>query len=457
MPHFLCPVKEAARFCPQKCAIARQNERVSYGELNQNIEKAQKKVRGKKILLCHPPTIHSISVLFAAFRENSPVFIGSFRLPFSELIKKGRELGCSLFIATEKEKEMDAAVCTLDDVFALPDVSGQNEPYLEEDSPSVLLMTSGSTAIPKIAQLTLGNLYYNAPAVISCVNLQENDNWLLSLPLFHVGGLSIIFRSFLAKATLSLPCSTLTFAENLQSLQPTHLSLVPTQLLRLLNEKNTAFFKNLKCLLLGGAPISQSLYEEGKARHLPLFLTYGLTEMASAVVITDVPKIRDGRTFLGHPLPFRELKVEDGEIFVKGKTLFYGYHPEKMSGWFATRDFGVFDEQLGLAILGRKDRLFISGGENIQPEEIERALLQLPEIVEAIVVPKKHPEFDAVPFAFVRFSKKIVAKKNIFERLKEILPKFKIPVCLYDLDTLSQDSLKPNLPLLAQIANEQKL
>src|SRR5438270_215571 len=113
--------------------------------------------------------------------------------------------------------------------------------------------------------------------------------------------------------------------------------------------------------------------------------------MASQVATSAQPIPYQNQIYLDAPLPFREMKIEaNGEIFVKGKTLFKGYWNKDQTlslplenSWFPTKDVGVFDSKRGLAILGRKDHLFISGGENIYPEEIEEALENLPEIKKA--------------------------------------------------------------------------
>lgn len=283
---------------------------------------------------------------------------------------------------------------------------------------TLLLYTSGSTGTPKIAILTMDNLLANAKTVVSAVDLKPGDQWKLSLPLYHVGGIGILIRCILARATLVLDDSP----------DITHLSYVPTQLYRA-----TPVYKKLRCLLLGGAPIASY------PPNLPIHTSYGLTEMASMVAL-------DGKV-----LPDRELKIaEDGEIWVRGPCLFQGYFGEPpQKGWFPTKDLGVIKNGK-LEILGRKDWMFISGGENIQPEEIEKHLLAFPEVLEAAVVPIDDPEWGKRPVAAVA-GKKTFSLSEMQSRLREHLPKYKIPIALYFLDELpKKNDLKLNRSLLAQ-------
>ena len=258
--------------------------------------------------------------------------------------------------------------------------------------PATYLFTSGSTGKPKIAIHTLGNHIYSALGINSYFKLSPGDRWHLSLPLYHVGGLAILFRTFLAGAAVVLKGSY------------SHASWVPTQLNRALDESQSDF----KAILIGGQPLPRQLAL--RASHLPIYPSYGLTEMSSTVLIKNVP------------LPYRRVRIENGELFVAGPTLFQGYLGEMRTGsWFATGD--LVDEHY--TILGRKDRLFISGGENIQPEEIERALLMLPNITEAYVVPVSDPEFGKRPVAFTN-GKYLLTEIHAY--LSDYLPRFKLPI-----------------------------
>ena len=280
--------------------------------------------------------------------------------------------------------------------------------------PGVLLFTSGSTGVPKIAYLSLDNLLANARGAIEVLDIRENDRYLLNLPLHHVGGIAVVLRSMLARAHCIFDPS---------DPEITHLSAVPTQLYRA-----CPYYKKLRCLLIGGAPITSW------PEHLPCFFSYGLTEMGSLAAIAS-----PGAPY--RPLPSTQIQLkDDGEILVRGESLFQGYWqggaPEE---WFATGDVGSIDRD-GFRISGRKDWQFISGGENIQPEEIEAHLLSLPGILEAAVIPMPDPEFGMRPAAFLKAS--AITPDEIREALAKRLPKFKLPVSFTFLEELPKNGLK---------------
>jgi len=287
---------------------------------------------------------------------------------------------------------------------------------------ATFLFTSGSMGRPKIACLTLGNLVSNARGSNELIPLEPSDRWALTLPLFHVGGLGILFRCYLAKSFVLL-------SANWES--ATHLSLVPTQLYRLMKEPTLV--PSLKTILLGGAPLPDL---KTPSNIVP---TYGMTEMS-------------GQIITGHQVhPHAEVKIDaDHEIWVRGPVLFQGYYEKGkgvvlplQEGWFATNDLGCWKDGK-FHVLGRKDNLFISGGENIQPEEIEEVIRRVCRLNEALVVPFADEEFGARPVVFLHDP---LLLKDLQNRLKEHLPKYKIPIKAFALP--EQTSLKPNRKALA--------
>ncbi len=312
----------------------------------------------------------------------------------------------------------------------------------DETAHATLLFTSGSTAAPKLACHSLGNHLDSARASLQLLPLGPGNRWLLSLPLFHVGGLAILFRCFLSGAAVLLP--------PIGDLSATHASLVPTQLFRFLREGRKPSFRTV---LLGGAPITPSLCKEAREEGWNILPTYGMTEMSSQI------------TLCGTPLPSCCIRLaEDKEIFVRGKTLFQGYweHRSGLSlpcdkeGWFATGDLGEWTEEGKLALLGRKDNLFISGGENIQPEEIEAALLALPGIAEALVLPVPDAEFGQRPAAFIQ-PFPLYPLEKIQELLKHTLPSYKIPTRLFPFPEQGEGIKRERKRLQSWLQDLQKL
>ena len=327
-----------------------------------------------------------------------------------------------------------------DDV-ALPKIEGSSLSFssiLQKGSPgsrtflnkaalATYLLTSGTTGVAKIACHTLGNHYYSALGSQPFLPIKKGDIYHLSLPLHHIAGVALLFRTFLGGGAVAL-------GHTVRRL--THLSLVPTQLKRLLEQKEIPC--HYKHILLGGAPISPLLYERARQRGLPVHPTYGMTEMSSQIATHFNLK-----TFsLGHSLPYREFKIgREGNILVRGKTLFKGYLtpsgsfelPLNEEGYFETNDLGTYCPTVGLQLLGRKDRLFISGGENIHPEEIEKHLLNLEGIRRVQVMPIPDEEYGFRPKAWIE-SDTPYRREELEHFLAQFLPKFKIPVTFNDFD-----------------------
>ena len=208
---------------------------------------------------------------------------------------------------------------------------------------------------------------------------------------------------------------------------------------------------------MGGGPVPSSLVDEALVCGLPLHTSYGLTEMASQVTTTPPgASLRELRTS-GRALPGREVSLsERGEILVRGETLFAGYvegeesdRPLDEEGWFHTRDLGELDESGYLRVGGRLDNLFISGGENVQPEEIEEALCRLNGVDEAVVVPVPDEEFGASPVAFVRVNGRT---EGLARELEPVLPRFKIPVSFHPWPEEARRGMKADRAALGERA-----
>jgi O-succinylbenzoic acid--CoA ligase len=313
-----------------------------------------------------------------------------------------------------------------------------------------VVLTSGSSAEPKAVVLTNAN--YAASAAASRVRLGHGrrDVWLATLPLFHVGGLAILARSALEGSEVALePTFDADRAVDALSRQPrrgaapTMVSLVPTMLARVLDRMKEAASPALRCVLVGGAPLSPALGQRALEAGLPVSPTYGMTEACSQIA-TSVPGSADAaRGVVGRPLDGVHVGILEadaegwGEICVRGATVMAGYlrargerevaavkgsrgdaaaapgdsapngegpddwttHPEAIDparmagGWLRTRDRGRFDEDGNLAVAGRCDDVVITGGENVAPVEVEQALELHAGVAESLVFGESDDEW----------------------------------------------------------------
>ncbi|KAA3609747.1 MAG: o-succinylbenzoate--CoA ligase [Calditrichaeota bacterium] len=374
------------------------------------------------------------SILFSIWLNQAIAFPVNPKFPTKQIeniIKKSR----AKFYISEKtihDETIRIKHIKSTDIYETASDTKSQEILLDLENPATIILTSGSSGEPKYAVHSLANHFSNAQAVNQYFNISIKDNWLLALPVFHVAGLAIILRAFLAGATLSIPAPDESLSHALKSYKPSHISLVPTQLSWLLeNEKDIEILKQCKVIFLGGSAIPQSLISKSLKYGLNLFTSYGLTEMSSTVAIKQ---IKDGHTGGATVLPIHDIKIGDeNEILLKGKCLFSGYWANgkienKLNdkNWFSSKDLGRLDKMNRLTVLGRKDNMFISGGENIFPEEIEKYILQMEGIDQAIVVPVENKTFGFRPIAFINpYSKEII--ENIKARLSKKLPSFKIP------------------------------
>ena len=291
------------------------------------------------------------------------------------------------------------------------------------DRLATMTLTSGSSGLPKAAVHTLNAHLASAEGVLALMPFEAEDDWLLSLPLFHVSGQGILWRWLLKGVRLTVR-ERLPLAEMLEGC--THASLVPTQLWRLLNDGSPL---SLKAVLLGGAAIPVELAEASHARGIRTFCGYGLTEFASTVCAKET----DGEADVGKVLPGREVKIVDGEIWLRAKSMAAGYWRDgallpltNAEGWFATRDRGELCEGK-LTVLGRMDNLFFCGGEGIQPEEVERIIIRHPSIEQVFIVPLDDAEYGQRPVAVVE-GREGFDVEQMPEWAKEKLARFQQPL-----------------------------
>lgn len=301
--------------------------------------------------------------------------------------------------------------------------------WIHPDAATVIF-TSGTSGLPKGVLHSCSAHLANAQGAKSLIPFHPGDQWLLSLPLYRVSGMAVIFRSLIHGGAMVLPGQDL--AEAIKHYHPTHISLVPTQLIRLRSKLARADWSSFKAILIGGAPIPETVFSICTELSLPVYLTYGMTETASQIATGPYDEVRRKGAKV---LPNRQVLIKNHEICVKGDVLFMGYLQKDVpqsscvddEGWFHTGDCGEACDDY-LKVNGRLDRMFISGGENIYPETIEKALLGIDGIAAARVEGQLHQEFGRVPVAFIEFIEgRSISEEDIIKFLKEHLLPYQMP------------------------------
>ncbi len=280
-------------------------------------------------------------------------------------------------------------------------------PNIELNRICALIYTSGTTSQPKGALLRTGNFFWSAVFGGLHMGTDPKDRWLFVMPLFHVSGLSIIFRSVIHGSAIVMrsPFEANSAMNAMIEEQVSLASLVPTMLWRLLDHGLSGrAVPDLRMILLGGAGASPDLIERGRQSGLPIVPTYGLTETCSQVVTGLVPWEDEPPGSAGRPIFPTEIRIVDkdghdlpvgqtGEILVSGPTVFAGYWKQEtvsantlQQGWLHTRDVGMLTNTGWVFIKDRLSDMIIRGAENIAPTEIENALSSHPAVTEAAVV-----------------------------------------------------------------------
>jgi O-succinylbenzoic acid--CoA ligase len=287
---------------------------------------------------------------------------------------------------------------------------------LDPDAVATVMHTSGTTADPKPVELTFGNWCWNALGSALALGLDADDErWLCTLPLSHVGGLSILLRSAIYGTTVVLHerFDAEAAACALREQRITLASLVATTLARVLDAAGVPavpavpapgaartpprpVFPDLRCALLGGAPIAPALADRARAAGVPVAQTYGMTEACSQVT-TSTPGEPEtaGWALLGQ----RVRIGDDDEIHVAGPTVAPG--ATGADGWLRTGDLGRLDERGRLVVTGRKADTIVTGGENVAPQEVEAILLAHPAVRDAGVHGRPDPEWGEAVVATV--------------------------------------------------------
>jgi len=450
MPKIRWLLEDARERYGTRPAVITPEETISFAELDRRVGAAARELEargyreGDRIGLLMPNSAEYLVWLLGVIRLGGIGCPMNNRLPLRTIPGLLRRIGCRTLIAEESKLACGAEVELAVIPNRVPGGARHLAPMMPGvavslEVPATVLFTSGSAGPPKAVVHSLGNHYYSALGANSNLPLGVDDRWLLDLPLYHVGGLGIVFRCVLAGAAVVIPAREEAAAAALERYEITHLSVVVTQLYRLL-QRSASLPVSLRCVVLGGSPIPLKLLERAHARRLPVFASYGSTEMASQVTTTSFASTAAQRLTSGKLLPHRELQIaQDGEILVRGKTLFLGYaegreirRPVTGEGWFQTGDFGRMDDDGYLIVHGRRDNRFFSGGETIYPEEIERVLCEFEGIDQAVVVPVPDEEFGERCVAFLRADRGYPTRDALVAWLQEILPRFKIHDAFYE-------------------------
>ncbi|MEJ2104250.1 MAG: o-succinylbenzoate--CoA ligase [Ignavibacteriaceae bacterium] len=327
----------------------------------------------------------------------------------------------------------------------------QNKIELTLIDPAVIIFTSGSESKSKGVILSFESLFNSAVNSNHLLRYTNSDRWLVSLPFYHVGGFSIITRSLIFGIPLIIPDSLNPedLKKSIDKFQPTYISLVAAQLKYFVKNKIEPNAE-LKNCLLGGGYSENELIKNAIELGWPINKVYGSTETSSFVTALLADEFIFKPNSVGRAIPSNKILIVDenrkelnqfeiGEVVVNSNSLLFGYLDQNETqkvfndGYYFTGDLGYLDEDGYLFIVGRKNHLISTGGENVNPKEVEDVLLLHPMILEAAVFPLEDEKWGEIVAAALVL--KDESSKLSYDEIKLFLQNriasFKIPKKIY--------------------------
>lgn len=299
---------------------------------------------------------------------------------------------------------------------------------VQEDDTAFMVYTSGTTGVPKAAMLTHKNLISYVKGQIEASEVDLNDRLLLDIPVNHVGGGVMAIMSMLHVGGTLVMLDAFVPEEVLRTVEKERITImgqVPAQyiLLMMVPDFDKYDLSSLRIAVVSAAPCPPEVFQQAKDKFgIHLTNGYGLSEVSGAITFTRVDEDSFERLSrsVGKPNEGIEIRIKDGkgndlppgsegEICIRGNAVMKGYYkmPEETAlvmtedGFFRTGDIGKIDEEGYLYILGRKKEMYIRGGENVYPPEVEEVLQKHPKVLFAAVIGVPDPVMGEEGKAFI--------------------------------------------------------
>lgn len=465
-----------AAFSPDKTAIAFEGERLSYAVFAARIERAATALkqelgvgRGDRVAILSLNRPDYLVLLYACARLGAMLVPLNWRLAVTEQLFILTDAGAKVLVLEQAFEAVlpelartapGIAIVGLDfeppggrafeTLLACGDGSSRN-PHADLSSPLLIVYTSGTTGRPKGAVLRQEALFWNGVMSQHMHNMTSDDHVLTVLPFFHVGGLNIQTTPALqlgATVTIHARFTPDTALAAIEQERPTLTVMVPA-IIQAVSEHpawDAADLSSLKAVVTGSTIVPPHLIDRFVARGVPVLQVYGSTETCPIAIYTrlrgDLSRV--GSTGLAGLCC--EAKVIDqagnvampgtpGEIAVRGPNVFFEYWGNAAAtrealhdGWYRTGDIGLCDANGYFWVRDRKKNMIISGGENVYPAEVERVLLEHPDVSECAVIGRPDPRWDEVPIAYViRRSGSRLEAPELRAHVQAQLARYKVP------------------------------
>jgi fatty-acyl-CoA synthase len=445
-------IRDRARTTPGRAAIDYGDAITTYAELDaRSDELARDLAPGEVVSTLTGNSPEHVALFFACAKAGAILHPISWRLAPAEIAYQLDDAHSSRFVVEDEYRALGDAALELVKVSDTLKVSDTSAP--SDDDGLLLIYTSGTTGKPKGALLTHANCFWTNLSFDLATGVGGDDVVLACLPQFHCGGWNVqpllgwwkgatvvIERSFDAGRALEL----------IERKRVTTMMGVPANYLFMAQHPGfaSADLSSLRRCVVGGAPMPVPLIEEWRERGVEIVQGYGLTEAAPNVLCLPPEDAMRKLGSAGKPYPYVEVDVgEDGELLVRGPNVFPGYwrNPEATAetlrdGWLHTGDVVERDDEGYFYVKGRLKEMFISGGENVYPAEIESVLHEHPHVRDAAVVGVPDERWGEVGAAYVVLDGAVTGDELI-ELCRARLARFKVPKSVHVVDELPRNSL----------------
>jgi fatty-acyl-CoA synthase len=470
-------IRDRARTTPQRVAIDFDGRRITYEELDDRSEQlagdllAAGLAHGDRVATLTGNSPEHVEVFFACAKAGFVLVPLSWRLSPAELAYQLDDSEPAAFLVEDEYAELADGTLAETTVqlrrHRIGELSGTTSPVdanVADDDPLFLIYTSGTTGKPKGALLTHANCFWTNVSFDLGTGMAGDDVALQVLPQFHCGGWNVqplltwwkggtvvLERAFDAERCLAL----------IAKRRVTTLMGVPAIYLFMAQEPGfeTADLSSLRRAVVGGAPMPEALLETWRARGVEIVQGYGLTEAAPNVLCLPAEDAVRKQGFAGKPYPYVEVALRDpesgrlldgpgeGELVVRGPNVFAGYwrNPEASAaatadGWLLTGDVAERDDEGYYRICARLKDMYISGGENVYPAEVESVLHEHPAVADAAVVAVADERWGEVGVAAVVL-REAVEEEELLDHCRARLARFKVPRDVRFVDELPRSGM----------------
>jgi len=397
-------------------------------------------------------TVHELTGIVASGAPKILIYSEDWKAQAQELRRSCRAV--ERFIAISNPDDGESDFSERDDMNTEPGEA----PELSLDDPWGIYYTGGTTGLPKGAVITHGNVTWNSVNTIVSWGVTGQHTAALQLPFFHIGGPNIFHVPMVHAGGATILCSgfdpdqTFDLVENSGI---THYVGVPTmfQMLQAHPRWNEADFSKLELVISGGAPCPLPVMEKFWDKGIDFKMGYGLTEASGNNFWLPPEQVREKIGSVGYPIFHIDMKTiredgsecavdEGGELLIRGPHVMAGYwnNPDATAetirdGWLHTGDLARRDAEGCFYILGRSKEMYISGGENVYPAEVESVLCAHPQVKEAAVVGVPHETWGEVGRAFV-VVRNGYDEADVMDFLGQRLARYKLPRLMVVVDEL---------------------